>query len=84
MINDHSNWWRSEAADIDAQHLYIEGQNDALALDKPASNDYYYLCGWRDTKAQLASGKLCWTKHNQPQELPQEPQDDWWNDWRRF
>ncbi|MGV2831987.1 hypothetical protein [Myxosarcina sp. GI1(2024)] len=37
---------------------YINGENDALSLETPASDDYYYLSGWYETKAKLASGEL--------------------------
>jgi hypothetical protein len=52
------DWWRSEQADEDALLNYIDGENDALTLDKPTSNDYYYLMGWHDTKEKLARGEL--------------------------
>ena len=45
-------------ADEDALFDYIDGENDALALEQPASNNYYYLMGWHDTKDKLAKGEL--------------------------
>ena len=44
--------------DKDAMSEYINGENDALELDIPISDDYYYLMGWYDTKAKLARGEL--------------------------
>lgn len=44
--------------DEDALFAYIDGENDALVLDAPVKNDYYYLMGWYDTKAKLARGEL--------------------------
>lgn len=49
----------SESADADARDNFIDGQNDALALLSPQSQDYYYMMGWHDTKRKLANGKLC-------------------------
>ena len=45
-------------ADEDALFDYIDGENDALTLEQPASNNYYYLLGWHDTKDKLARGEL--------------------------
>jgi hypothetical protein len=59
MIHASFDWWRSPDADEDAYFLYNCGQEDALALEKPTSDDYYYLVGWHDTKRKLASGELC-------------------------
>jgi hypothetical protein len=44
--------------DEDALFEYINGENDALTLETPASDDYYYLSGWHETKAKLARGEL--------------------------
>ena len=44
--------------DKDAMSEYINGENDALELDIPTSDDYYYLMGWSDTKAKIARGEL--------------------------
>ena len=44
--------------DEDALFDYTNGENDALVIDNPALNNYYYLMGWYDTKAKLARGEL--------------------------
>jgi hypothetical protein len=44
--------------DKDALFEYINGENDALVLETPALNNYYYFIGWYETKAQLDRGKL--------------------------
>ena len=44
--------------DEDALLNRIDGENDALNLETPSSNDHYYLTGWHDTKARLANGEL--------------------------
>lgn len=44
--------------DEDALFDYINGENDALVLDNPALNNYYYLMGWHDAKASLERNEL--------------------------
>lgn len=44
--------------DEDALFDYINGENDALVLDSPALNNYYYLMGWHETKARLDRGEI--------------------------
>lgn len=44
--------------DTDALYSFIDGENDALILDTPASEDYYYLMGWEDIKYRIAQGEL--------------------------
>ncbi|HHP7231700.1 MAG TPA: hypothetical protein ACFCUY_12680 [Xenococcaceae cyanobacterium] len=44
--------------DKDALFDYINGENDALVLDVPALNNYYYLMGWHETKAKLDRGEI--------------------------
>lgn len=44
----------------DAYFEYINGQNDAIDLISPQSNNRCYLDGWHDAKRKLAKGKLCW------------------------
>ncbi len=43
--------------DEDALFEFINGQNDALNLNSPQSEDYYYLLRWHDTKRKLARGE---------------------------
>ena len=47
-----------ERQDEDALFDYINGENDALVLDNPALNNYYYLMGWHDTKTSLERNEL--------------------------
>lgn len=47
-----------ERQDEDALFDYINGENDALVLDNPALNNYYYLMSWHDVKASLERGEL--------------------------
>lgn len=44
--------------DEDALFARIDGENDALILETPNSDDYYYLTGWHDTKNRIANGEL--------------------------
>ena len=44
--------------DTDALDSLIDGENDALILDTPASEDYYYLMGWHDVKYRIDRGEL--------------------------
>lgn len=52
------NYSQLSRRDEDALFEYINGENDALTLETPASDDYYYLSGWYETKAKLARGEL--------------------------
>lgn len=62
--------------DEDALNQFIDGQNDAIDLLTPQSQDYYYLLGWQDAKRKLASGELCWVYEKQ-QEPSRSDDDDW-------
>ena len=44
--------------DEDALFARIEGENDALILETPNSDDDDYLMGWQDTKTKIANGEL--------------------------
>ncbi|WP_319422166.1 hypothetical protein [Pleurocapsa sp. FMAR1] len=52
------NYSQLSSRDEDALFEYINGENDALTLETPASDNCYYLSGWHETKAKLASGEL--------------------------
>lgn len=52
------NYSQLSSRDKDALFEYINGENDALNLETPASDDFYYLSGWHETKAKLARGEL--------------------------
>jgi hypothetical protein len=58
----------------DALFEYINGENDALVLETPALNNYYYLMGWHETKARLDRGEII----AQIEEIARyESTDDW-------
>ncbi len=65
--------------DEDARFEFINGQNDALSMLSPQSQDPYYLQGWHDTKRRLASGELCWLYEKQQQQPPAATED-----WEEF
>lgn len=44
--------------DEDALFARIEGENDALSLEAPNSDDSYYLLGWHNIKTKIANGEL--------------------------
>lgn len=44
--------------DKDALDSFTDGENDALILNTPASEDYYYLLGWEDIKYRIDRGEL--------------------------
>ena len=69
--------------DEDALFEFINGQNDALKLNSPQSEDYYYLQGWDDTKRKLARGELCQQFEQSIAEI--EYQKNWTPDeWEEF
>lgn len=64
--------------DEDALGDFIDGENDALVLDEPLSNDYYYLLGWNSTKERIANGELkMGREHQYFSEESEENQLDW-------
>ena len=44
--------------DEDAIFAHINGENDALTLETPNSDDDYYLTGWHNTKTRIVNGEL--------------------------
>lgn len=64
----------------DAYFEYINGQNDAIDLISPQSNNKCYLEGWRDTKRKLANGELCQVYEEKQKQL--KPSTD--NQWEEF
>lgn len=52
------NYSQLSRRDEDALFARIEGENDALILETPISDDDYYLTGWHDTKTRIANGEL--------------------------
>ena len=65
---------------------YTDGQNDALALESPASNDYYYLMGWHDTKQELTQGKpeTCRAFKQVSAEIERRTNWSYSEDWEEF
>jgi hypothetical protein len=61
----------------DAYFEYINGQNDAIDLMPPQSNNKCYLEGWHDAKRRLASGELCWIYEERQKENEPSTDDRW-------
>ncbi len=52
------NYSQLNSRDEDALFARIEGENDALTLKTPNSDDDYYLTGWHNTKTRIVNGEL--------------------------
>ncbi len=52
------NYSQLNSRDEDALFARIEGENDALTLETPNSDDHYYLTGWHNTKTRIVNGEL--------------------------
>ena len=52
------NYSQLNRRDEDALSARIEGENDALTLETPNSDDGYYLTGWHNTKTRIVNSEL--------------------------